>query len=607
MSASQGKYSQGKHSQGKYPWRFQRVQRRRAGAVAALSILSTLALTAFGSEAADAFKYPDAAEARLLLDGTQTAPDDGFNMQIDTNGFAADGGDVVNAHMFCVNATLPYRCGGPNELVRVQAEPSVTGLTVAEANQLAWVLTNRSGYNDEEVQHAIWCATDPGARPTVGNSDQLCADSASFAVPIAPLLSLSNLGAATVTEGTEVHFQLVSNAKTVDLSVSDGGAAPVLCGSAPDNALASLDTNLLTQADPVATRTFELCLNREGVADSGLDVTLRAQLEASVANLQVWVHPEIPTSCQGVIDTQVSSQRLDAEATTRWNPALGSLTIRKSTVGDFPDGTLFTVRVDGEGVILDHTFPDAEGDPYEHTFADLTAGTYTVTETATGGATTVEISNGGVAIIDRAQDTLVEIVNSSTGNLALEKITDLESDQVFTFTVECDYLDEPVGNWTNPVALASGETFDTDQLPAGTTCSITETDSGGAESVLFAIDIGDVHNEGTGAQASGIGIVPNGTVEVVFTNVFTEGSTTSSTVSPTSTPGSTSTTDETVGTAGSTTTVGPNSPTSAPGGGGLPVTGGELGPLLWLAGLGAAGGSALTVGTRRRRAALRRT
>jgi hypothetical protein len=579
-----------------------RNQRRRAGAIAALSLLGTVALTTFGSQVADAFKYPDDAQARLLLDGTQTAPHDGFNMQIDTNGFTTDGGDVIDTHMFCINATLPYRCGLPNELVRVQADPSVAGLSAAQANRVAWLLTNRDGYNDEEVQHAIWCVTDPGEEPAVGGSDQICTASAAFAVPVAPTLSLSNIGSASVTEGTEAHFSLVSNAKTVDLSVSDGGAGPVLCGSALDNASATIAANVLTQTDPVATRSFELCLTRDSVADDGLDVTLNAALEASVTNLQVWVHPDGASSCQGVIDAEVSSQRLDAEASARWNPALGSLTIRKSTVGDFPAGTVFTVHIEGESVSLDHDFPDADGDPYEHTFADLPSGTYMVTETATGGATTVEISNSGVAIVDRATDTIVDVVNSSTGNLVLEKVTDIASDETFSFVVECVYLEAPVGKWNNPVSLASGETFDTDQLPAGSTCSITETDSGGAESVLFVVDIGDTHTEGVGAQAGGIGITPNATVDVVFTNVFTQGSTTSS-MPTSSVPGSTST-EPTVDTVG-TTVPGPD--TSAPGGNtGLPITGGNFGPVLWLATLGVVGGSALSVGTRKRRAALRR-
>lgn len=577
-------------------------RQRRAAAAAALTLLGVVAVTGLGPERAEAFKYPDASEARLLLDGTQTAPHDGFNLEIDTNGFAAAGGDLVAAHMFCINATLPYRCSLPNNLVRVQAAPSVAGISDAEANRLAWALTNRSGYTDEELQHALWCITDPGVEPAVGASAQLCDDSQAFAAPIAPVLTLTALD-GEVTEGDALRFSLVTNAPTVDLAVSDGGADPTLCGDAPDNAAASISGGVLTQSAPAATRSFELCLLRDGVAESGLDVTLDASLEATSTNLQVWVHPDGATTCQGVIDAEVSSQRVTAQAAGRVEPATGSLTVRKSTVGDFPDDAVFTVEVSGMGLTLEHSFPDADGDPYEHTFADLPAGTYTVTETVTGGATTVEISNGGVAVVEREADTVVDVVNSSTGNLVLEKVTDVDSDETFGFTVECDYLDEPVGKWTNPIALAAGDAFDSGPLPAGSTCTITETDTGDAIATAFRVDVGDVSSEGVGAQAPGIEIRPNDTVEVTFTNVFTEGSTTSApttTIPSTSTPGGvTTTTDSPVDTVGTTV---PDEDDDS----GLPITGSSVAPLLWLATLAATAGTGLTLATRRRRAAVRR-
>ena len=579
--------------------------RRRGVALCGIVTLGALSVFGFGSSAAEAYKYPDEAEAKLLLDGTQAAPHDGFNMEIDTNGFANEGGDVVGTHMFCINATLPYRCALPNNLVRVQAEPDVAGISSEAANRLAWILTNRSGYNDEEVQHALWCVTDPGEEPHVGASATLCDNSNAYAVPIAPVLTLTNLGDSEVTEGEALHFELVTNAATVDLGVSDGGAGPELCGDAPDNAAATISGNVLTQAGPVATRTFELCLSRAGVADDGLDVTLDAGLEATSNNLQVWVHPDGATTCQGVIDAQVSSQRVTASASGSFDPATGSITIRKSTIGDFPDDAIFTVVVEGMGLDLAHSFPDVDGDPFEHTFTDLPAGTYTVTETVTGGATTVEITNGGVAVVERAADTVIDVVNSSTGNLVLDKATDIDADESYEFTVECLYLDEPVGDWSNPLALDAGESFDTGQLPAGTTCTIDETDAGSASATVFKINVGDVSSEGVGAQASGVEIPANDTVEVTFTNVYTQGSTTSvptTTIPSSSIPGgATTTTDPSISTVGTTT------PTTSPGGGsGLPVTGAGVMPFLALSAFVVVGGAGLFLTTRTRRAAVRR-
>jgi hypothetical protein len=581
---------------------------RRSARAAIAATLTAVVLLASGASTAAAFKYPDAAEARLLLDGTQGAPHDGFNMQIDTNGFGAAGGDVIDTHMFCINGTLPYQCDLPNQLVRVQAEPAVAGLSSAEANRLAWILTHRSGYTRQETQYAIWCVTDPGAFAPVGDSDQLCNDSLAFAVPAAPVLTLSTLGAGDVTEGDAIHFSLTTNAKAVALDASDGGSGPELCGSAPGNAFASIHADGRLVQQPVSTRTFELCLERDGFDPEVLDVTLTAALDATVTNLQVWVHPDGPQSCQGVIDTQVSSQRVTASASGRWRAATGSLTIRKSTVGDVPAGATFTVHVEGDDVSLDHVFPDAAGDPYEHTFTGLAAGTYTVTETLTGGATTVEITAGGVAVVERNDETVVEVVNSYTGNLVLEKVTDIPVDEAFEFTIECTYLDDPVGDWNNPIVLTGGETFDTGQLPAGTTCTVIESDDGGAQSTTFVVEVGDVHSEGVGSQAGASTIGANDTVEVTFTNRFGQGSTTSSSIVPSSVPGPSTTTDDTVGPGGSTTSAAGGSATTAGGGGGgsgLPVTGGEAAVVLWLAVLALLGGFGLVLSGYRRGAVRR--
>ena len=583
---------------------------RRAGAVAAVILAATGAMVAATDERAAAFKYPDTAEAKLVLDGTQTAPHDGFNLQIDTNGFGSAGGDVIPTHMFCINSALPYRCGLPDELVRVQASPGAAGISTAEANRLAWIPTNHAGYTGEEVQYAIWCVTDPGDQGAVGASDQLCSDSDAFAVPNTPVLTLATLGAANVAAGTDVHFSLTTNSKRVDLEVSDGGDGPVLCGTAPENAAAAIDGAMLVQSEPVVTRTFELCLSRSGFVGDTTEVTLSAALEASVTNLQVWVHPSGPQDCQGVIDTEVTSQRISTSADAGWRTGGGSLTVRKTLVGDVPAGTEFTVHVAGDGVDLDHVFPDLDGDPYAHTFTDLPAGTYTVTETITGGATTVEITDGGVAVVASDGDTAIEIVNSFVGNLMLEKLTDIPVDDTFAFLVDCTYGGEHVGTWDDPVLLAAGESFDTGPLPAGTTCSIHESDSGGAVSTAIAIHPDDPASPSPGAAqvgdlAEGIEIVADDTVVVTFTNVFAEGSTTSSAITATSVP--VSPTDPTIGTVGSTTTPGGAGPTpSGPSGGGLPVTGGAVAVGLWLAVAGLLGGGALAASTRRRRRVVRR-
>lgn len=573
-----------------------RRRHRLAGAMGAIAITGSIAVIAAGSSPASAFKYPDAAEARLTLDGTQSAPHDGFNMQIDTNGFSAVGGDIIDTRMFCINATLQFRCGIADDLLRVQADPSAANLSAGEANQLAWLLTNRDGYGDEEVQHAIWCVTDPGVQPAVGNSAQLCQDSAAFATPVVSVLSLATLGADTVDDGEQVHFQLTTNAPRVQLSVDDGGAGPALCGTAPDNANATIDGTDLVQADPLATRTFELCLTRAGIASGAANVTLTAILDATVANLQAWVHPQGANSCQAVIEAVVTNERISAGATGTWNALPGALTIRKSMFGDFPPGTTFTVRVDGEGTSVSHTFPDADGDPYAHTFVGLAPGTYTVTETETGGATSVEITGGGTVVLGSGGAT-VDVVNVNLGNLVLSKRADRPTSHVFGFRVVCRFHGRLVGGWDNPIALRAGDEFDTGPLPAGTECDITETDSGGAATVTHRVIASGETSTGSGTSIDDVPITGNDTSSVEFLNAL-PATTTTSAPAVSTVPG-TATTDDTIVVGGTTaTSVGGRNP------GILPDTGMHTLVIVWIA-LGAAGGGGLLLAASRRRRARR--
>jgi LPXTG-motif cell wall-anchored protein len=570
-----------------------RRRRRFAGTLGAIAVTGSVAVLALASSPASAFKYPDAAEARLTLDGTQSAPHDGFNMRIDTNGFTAPGGDVIDTRMFCINATLQFRCGIADDLVRVQAEPSAASLTAGEANQLAWLLTNRDGYTDEEVQHAIWCVTDPGVQPAVGNSDQLCQDSAAFAAPVVSVLSLTTLGAGTVDDGQQVHFELTTNAPRVQLSVDDGGSGPSLCGTAPDNAHATIDAGALVQTEPVATRTFELCLTRTGIGSGSADVTLSAVLDATVANLQVWVHPQGANSCQAVIEAVVTTERISANASGTWNALPGALTIRKTMFGDFPQGTTFTVRVDGQDTSVEHTFPDRDGDPYEHTFVGLAPGTYTVTETDTGGATSVEITGGGTVVLGSGGAT-VDVVNVNLGNLVLAKRTDRATTAVFEFRVVCRFHGRLVGGWSNPVRLRSGQEFDTGPLPAGSECDITETDSAGAATVTHRVIAAGSTSSGSGTAVDDVPITGNDTSRVEFVNSLP--ATTTSSVPVSTVPG-TATTDDTIVVGGTTaTSIGGTKP------GKLPSTGMHTLVIVWIAITVAGAGGLLVVASRRRRA-----
>ena len=75
---------------------------------------------------AEASQFPSSAEAKLT--DIEIEPADGFNLQIDDNGFSNAGGNLTSAHMYCVQAKVKFRCGiGPDDELRVQG-------TLSDAN-----------------------------------------------------------------------------------------------------------------------------------------------------------------------------------------------------------------------------------------------------------------------------------------------------------------------------------------------------------------------------------------------------------------------------------------------------------------------------------------
>lgn len=578
--------------------KFYKARARKWAVIVAVASAATFsAIGALNHNGASAAKYPAAAEAVLLLDGTQTAPPDGFNMQIDDNGFDTAGGNQTFTHMFCVQSTLQYRCGvGANDLIRVQGTLADADLSVTQANQLAWLLTHRVGYDDYETQVAIWCITNPAVNAPVGNSDALCQAAKDAAVPAAPTLALSVLGSPAANEGSDVHFSLSTNAPNVNLAVSDGGAGATLCGTSPDNASATINGSMLQQTLPAIQRTFELCLNRSNIASGTAAATLTASLDATTDNLQAWVHPTAPKSCQGLVDVAVDSQRLTASAQGSWTNVHGSLTITKKVIGDTATGNAFSVTVSGpNGFVATHDFPDTSGDPWSHTFSELVAGSYTVVETATGGATRVVVSPTDTSVVSADSDTAITITNSFVGKLRLTKQTDIPTGKTFGIDINCTYGDQNVNEWSNPIKLKADESFTSPELPNGTRCSVNEVDSGNPKSTLIQLDSLGVQTQVVGTQASGIVVSNNTTVGVNFFNSFGQGSTipsTTSTASPTSIAATSTTLGKTVNSLGTTTT--PDTDDD------LARTGSDADELVLIASTAIVAGGALMLGTRRR-------
>ena len=552
---------------------------------------------------AEASQFPSSAEAKLT--DIEIEPADGFNLQIDDNGFSNAGGNLTSAHMYCVQAKVKFRCGiGPDDELRVQGTLSDANLDETKGNILAWMLTHRVGYSDIELQNAIWCITNPGVIPKSVKGAQLCAAAQSAAVPSTPLLTLTTLGSGTANEGSEVHFSMTTNAPSVNLSVSDGGAGPYLCGSAPHNAAATISNNQLRQSVPAAQRNFELCLVRDNVASSST-ATLRAELEATVANVQIWKHPTAPQNCQGLIDAALTAPRISASADGTWDSLDGWITVTKSVVGDTPCDVTFTVELsNATGVIATHSFPDADEAPWTHTFADLAPGEYVITETVTGGATHVTVTPGGPIVVASDEGTVVDVVNEFVGQLKLTKRTDIPVNETFVFSVDCVYRQDPVGDWDNPVRLRSGETFITPELPAGTVCTVNESDAGSALSTMIALDALGVQTQTVGTQSGSITVRNGETTDVVFTNNFSQGTTSTSSQASTTTSSGTGGSTSSIGTTSSTNpaTIGSlGSTTSTSATGTLADTGADSDRMASIAGFSMIAGGVLVLATHRRR------
>ena len=179
-----------------------------------------------------------------------------------------------------------------------------------------------------------------------------------------------------------------------------------------------------------------------------------------------------------------------------------------------------TLVFDEDGLLTSGTTP----------ITDIPVGTQcSVTETDAGGADSVTYDpNGGTAAdpptvtIDTEGETVTVTVTNTfdqeVGSLDVVKdVTGLgdPGDTTFTITVDCDddAFDETLV-FNEDESLASGTTPIT-EIPLGTSCTVTETDDGGADSVTYD------PNGGTAADPPTVTIDTEGeTVTVTVTNNF---------------------------------------------------------------------------------------
>jgi large repetitive protein len=206
--------------------------------------------------------------------------------------------------------------------------------------------------------------------------------------------------------------------------------------------------------------------------------------------------------------------------------ASGSLTVTKSVIGDAGTAT-FTVEVDcGDGpqvFVFDATGTLTSG---SLPITGLPTGVEcTVTETDAGGAsTTTYVPNGGTpsdapTVSISGQPQTVAITNSFLGDLTVTKsVVGDAGGESFTVVVDCGTAGFPENFVFDSNGVLTSGSLPITGVHAGTECSVTETDAGGASSTTYRVNAGLASD-----SAPTVTVVGDATTTVTITNTFTEG------------------------------------------------------------------------------------
>ena len=194
-----------------------------------------------------------------------------------------------------------------------------------------------------------------------------------------------------------------------------------------------------------------------------------------------------------------------AEITDTYSPAPGALTVTKTIAGPAAGSqAAVTIQAVCDGTALTPDFVIDAGTAAgttSHTYQDVPAGaTCTVTETANGSSSTVAVITvgspqdvtvpaGGVATAE-----LVDVYHLVPGSLTVTKtISGVSAGEqgAITIGVDCDGL--PLPEFTIPAGATGPQSHTYDNIPAGLTCTVTETADG-----CHQHSCGDDHGQPTG-------------------------------------------------------------------------------------------------------------
>ncbi len=188
-------------------------------------------------------------------------------------------------------------------------------------------------------------------------------------------------------------------------------------------------------------------------------------------------------------------------------PSTGTLRITKDVdSGVLPEGTLVTVQYDCGTSFVDEVVLDGNGDSSD--VSGIPAGAEcTVEETDGAGATTVAYSpEDGTATIVKNEISEVTVTNTYSGTVTVTKTVASGTVPAGNITahLDCDgtEFDQDL------VIPAGGGSMESSDIPTGTECTVTETDSNGATLVSYS-------------PSDGVVTIPSGdTVGVTVTNTY---------------------------------------------------------------------------------------
>lgn len=175
--------------------------------------------------------------------------------------------------------------------------------------------------------------------------------------------------------------------------------------------------------------------------------------------------------------------------------------------------------------------PPVTVEPGQFTLAELghlgpntRVGCTNVSETANnGGATTFTIAAGADAVCTFTNDYPARYIPQATGSLSLDKVVTggarPSAATEYEFTVDCgeaDLTDGDEGKVATVRLRANQPPTVFSDLPAGTVCTVTETDDAEATTTTYAVNGGDPID----AESAAATVVADATQAVVVTNHF---------------------------------------------------------------------------------------